>query len=298
MKQQHRAYTYAFLAILCWSTVGTAFKLTLRYTDFLSFLLYSSFFAVCVHLLIIIIQGKTGLLKRLKAKDFLHSAFLGMINPFLYYLVLLKAYDLLRAQEAGTLNYSWPVVLVLLSIPFLKQKISWKSLLAVLVSFTGIIIISTHGHLFSLHFTSAPGVLLALGSAFFWAIYWIFNMKDKREDVTKLFLNFCFGFIYILVTVIVRNEVLQNASFRMQEWRGIAGAAYIGVFEMGITFVFWLMALNLSVTTAKVSNLIFLSPFISLIYIHFIVGETIFLSTFIGLIFIVGGIVLQQYLKR
>jgi drug/metabolite transporter (DMT)-like permease len=66
---------------------------------------------------------------------------------------------------------------------------------------------------------------------------------------------------------------------------------------MCINFILWLMALKLSSTTAKVSNLIYLSPFISLILIHFFVGEVILLSTIIGLLFIVGGIIIQQYLK-
>ena len=66
---------------------------------------------------------------------------------------------------------------------------------------------------------------------------------------------------------------------------------------MGIPFVLWLKALNYSRTTAGVSNLIYLSPFISLIIIHFIVGEVILLSTVAGLSFIVGGIVWQGYLK-
>jgi drug/metabolite transporter (DMT)-like permease len=63
---------------------------------------------------------------------------------------------------------------------------------------------------------------------------------------------------------------------------------------MGITFVLWLRALRLSRTTAQVSNLIYLSPFVSLVLIHLIVGETIMLSTITGLVFIVAGIVLQQ----
>lgn len=299
VKQQYRAYTYAILAVLCWSTIGSAFKISLRYIDWLHLLLLSSFVTVLVHFIILLSQKKIRLLKSLKPKDFLHSALLGLLNPFLYYLVLLKAYELLRAQEAGTLNYIWPLVLVLLSIPLLKQKISYWSILAVVISFTGIIIISTHGHLLSMKFSSPPGVLLAMSSALFWALYWIYNVKDKREEVSKLFLNFCFGTLYILILIItLRFWQPQVTGLRPQAWWGITGAVYLGIFEMGITFVFWLMALKLSETTAKVSNLIFLSPFISLIFIHFVVGETIFVSTFIGLIFIVGGIILQQNLKR
>jgi drug/metabolite transporter (DMT)-like permease len=53
----------------------------------------------------------------------------------------------------------------------------------------------------------------------------------------------------------------------------------------------------LSEATAKVSNLIFLSPFISLIFIRFVVGERILPSSIIGLGFIAGGILIQRTVK-
>ena len=291
MKQQRKAYLFALLAILCWSTIGSAFKLSLRYLDYLDLLLLSSFVAAMVLAFTTCIQKKNGLLKKLTGRDYFHSAFMGLLNPFLYYLVLLKAYELLPAQEAGTLNYIWPLVLVLISIPMLHQKISKWSFIAVLISFTGILIISSHGQPFSLRFSNPLGVMLALGSAIFWAFYWIFNLKDKREPVTKLFLNFCFGFFYILIAVLLLKGL------KIPSWQGVVGSVYLGLFEMGIPFVLWLKALELSSTTAKVTNLIYLSPFFSLIIIHFAVGETILFSTVTGLILIVSGIIMQQYLK-
>jgi drug/metabolite transporter (DMT)-like permease len=78
---------------------------------------------------------------------------------------------------------------------------------------------------------------------------------------------------------------------------GLLGCVYIGIFEMGAAFVLWLKALQLSEATAKVSNLIFLSPFISLIFIKFVVGERILPSSIIGLGFIAGGILVQQTIK-
>ena len=298
MKQQRQAYTYALLAVLCWSTIGSAFKISLRYLDFLTLLLFASFIAAVVLFIILLLQEKLHLMKKIKKEDLLSSAFLGLLNPFLYYIVLLKAYELLPAQEAGTLNYIWPLVLVLLSIPMLRQKITGWSILAILVSFLGIMLISTHGQLLTLRFSNPVGVLLALGSAIFWALYWIFNMKDSREEVSKLFLNFCFGFFYIILTIaILRFLGLNWSRYPLLPWQGIAGSVYLGIFEMGVTFILWMMALKLSSTTAKVSNLIYLSPFGSLILIHFFVGEVILLSTVIGLAFIVGGIILQQSIK-
>jgi len=281
----------AMTAILFWSTIGTAFKLSLNYLDPLPLLFYSSLVACIILFIIILIKGKWRLIQKMSFNEFLLSAFLGLLNPYLYYVVLLKAYDLLPAQEAGTLNYIWPLVLVLLSIPILKQKISSWSVIAILISFSGIIVISTHGDLFNFKFSSPLGVILALGSAVFWASYWIFNLMDQREAVIKLFICFCFGFLYTFITLIFTHGL----SFPSLE--GLGGATYIGIFEMGITFLIWLNALKYSSTTAKVSNLIYISPFISLIIIHFVIGEVILFSTFIGLVLIVGGIIMQQYLK-
>ncbi|MFW5773315.1 MAG: EamA family transporter [Tangfeifania sp.] len=57
----------------------------------------------------------------------------------------------------------------------------------------------------------------------------------------------------------------------------------------------WLKAMEYSTNNAKIGNLVFLAPFISLIFINYILKETIFLTTFIGLVFIVTGIFVQQF---
>ena len=300
MKPQKKAYLFAFAAISCWSTIGSAFKISLRYVDPMGLLFFASLVACMLLFAILLAQGKLSMLRNLTPKEVLLSAFLGLLNPFLYYSVLLKAYDLLQAQEAGTLNYIWPLILVLLSIPMLRQKISFISIVAIFISFAGIIIISSHGQFSGSCSTAAQpdrightyGVLLALGSAILWALYWIFNVKDQREAVSKLFMNFCFGFLYSLILIVVSGR------FRFPVWQGLTGSIYIGLFEMGITFVLWLYALKFSSTTAKVSNLIYISPFISLIIIHVTIGEAILPSTVIGLLMIISGITLQQYLKR
>lgn len=292
MKQQQKAYFYALSATLLWSTVGSAFKLTLRHIAFADLLFIASFTSVVLLFVVLLYTGKVTLLKSLKPGDYLKAAALGMLNPFLYYLVLLKAYDLLMAQEAGTLNYIWPVVLVLLSIPLLHQKISWLSVVAILISFSGTIIIGTRGQLLEMKFGNPLGVMLALASAIFWALFWIYNVKDKKDEVVKLFLNFCFGTIFIFI------YLLFTTGISIPNILGFSGAVYAGLIEMGITYILWLKALQLSSTTAKVSNLVYLSPFISLIIIRFIVGEQILVSTIFGLLLIVGGILMQQLIPK
>ena len=108
-------------------------------------------------------QGKLAVISTLSGADLARSAALGFLNPFLYYVILFKAYSLLPAQEAQPLNWTWPIMLVLLSIAILKQPIRWASVLAIVVSFTGVLVISTRGDVLGFRFTNLPGALLALG---------------------------------------------------------------------------------------------------------------------------------------
>jgi drug/metabolite transporter (DMT)-like permease len=288
MTNQNKAYIFAGTAVLMWSTVGSAFKLTLARISPLQMLLFASFISIVVLFIILLIQKKLPELKGSTSKDLFHSALNAILNPFLFYIVLFFSYDLLLTQEAMVINFTWPLPLTLLSIIILKQKISWKSVMAIMISFLGIVIIATKGDFQTLKFENPAGVALALGSTLIWSFFWIVNMRDKRDEVVKLFLNFLFGFLYILVTAIIMDIVV------IPDWQAIAGVLYIGVFEMGVAYVFWLKGLQLSSTTAKVSNLLFIAPFISLILINLIVGEQLLWTTLAGLGFITVGIVLQK----
>lgn len=292
MKSNKKAYLFALLAILSWSTIASAFKITLSQLDFLNTLFYSASTSTMVLLVLIFIKGKQKLLKGIKRKDFLNGLIRGSLNPFLYYIVLLRAYELLRAQEAGTLNYIWPITLVLFSVPLLKQKIGWLSILAIFISFCGIVVISTEGRISSFELREPLGVLLAVGSSVFWALYWILNLRDKQDTVIKLFLNFCFG------TILILGLLLINGTLQIPNWRGLAGSVYIGIFEMGLTFFLWMNGLKYADNTARVSNLVYLSPFISLVIIQITIGEKILTATILGLTLIVSGILIQHFSSR
>lgn len=292
IKNQKLAYIYALLAVTCWSTVATAFKIALQHVDYVQLLMFSSFVAALALFIIILIQGKFKSIKNQSTRDVFLSMFLGFLNPLFYYLVLFKAYSLLPAQQAQTLNYTWVIMLVLLSIPFLKQKVSFVSIISVFICFFGAFVISTGGNILNMQFTSLPGVLLALGSSIIWALYWIFNLKDKRDEILKLFMNFSFGFILSLISTYFLSE------YKIPDLKGFLSVTYIGLFEMGITFMFWLKALNYSKSSAKISHLIYLSPFVSLVLINFILKEPIKISTLLGFCLILLGIFIQEYFKK
>lgn len=296
MDDQRRAYLCGGLAVLVWSTVATAFKIALRTLDPLQLLLLADAVSILALLAVLAARGRLGLLRAMPRREKLLCCGLGLLNPFLYYVVLFQAYALLPAQEAQPLNYTWAVTLSLLAVPLLGQRLRPRDLAAILVSYAGVVVISCRGDLTGLRFSNPQGVALALGSTLLWALYWIGNTRLKADPVAALLLNFLAAFPCILAATLAFSALPPLG------WVGLLAGAYVGLFEMGLTFVLWLSAMRLAARTpsgtARVANLIFLSPFLSLVFIHFLLGEAIRASTLAGLVCIIAGNALQQTGKQ
>jgi len=286
--KNNKSFLFAFAAVMLWSTVATAFKLSLRGMSFAQLLFYASLTSSVFLLIHGLITDRKILSKVFNKNIFLKNLLLGTINPFLYYLVLFKAYSLLPAQEAQPLNYTWPIMISVFSAIFLKQKLSFKTLTGLMIAFLGVVVISTHGEILSLRFHNLFGVTLAVGSSLIWASFWILNLSDTRTAEEKLLGAFIFG------TILTAIYLTLFDSFIVSDPKLLFGAAYTGLFEMGVTFFLWMKALQLSEDRAKTSTLAYLSPFLSVLFIAFILKETILLSSIIGLALIIGGILYQH----
>jgi len=285
---QKKAYLYAGVAVFFWSTVASAFKVGLQHINFIQFLFFASWTSLFVLLIINLFRGNLNRLKSLEKKDLAFSALMGALSPFGYYLVLFKAYEILPAQVAQPLNMVWPIVLVFLSVILLKQKISYKSFIALFICFIGVYFISSQGEPGVLAFKEPLGVLLAAGSSLIWSLYWIYNVKKGMDETLQLLLNFFFAALYITIFILIFND------FRNLDLTGITLAVYAGIFEMGITFILWIRAMKYTASNDKISNLVYIAPFLSLIFIHYFVGETIYVTSLIGLSLIVIGILVEK----
>ena len=284
---ESRAILYALIAVLCWSTVATAFKIALNYQAVSALVFIASFSSVILLGFILLYQGKFLLAITSLRQHYKRALLFGLINPLLYYHVLLWAYALLPAQVAQPINYTWAIMLALLSVPLLGHKLSKYDLISLLICYSGVIIISS-GATNSAQTTTLTGLILALASTVIWALYWIFNSRDQRDPVIGLFQNF-------LLTLPIAALLAHPINW---QWPALLSSIYVGIFEMGISFVFWLMAMKHTQNTSRISSLIFLSPFISLLLIHFVVGENIHNYTFYGLILICFGLFIQNRYKN
>jgi len=283
------AYRYAFIAVFLWSTVASAFKLTLQYLTPVELVLYSSISStICIYFVLLYLNQTKYILQYIK-RNVAKVLILGFLNPFLYYLILFKAYSLLPAQEAQAINYTWALMLAYLSVPILKHKLTFRDIIAGIICYIGVLVISTKGDIIGLNFSDINGLFYALFSTIIWALYWLFNVKNSSRPIVALFSNFLISIPFILIYYITQSNINIPSVY------GLLGSVYIGVFEMGITFVLWTKAMGYAKNTATISNIIFISPFFSLIFIYFLVGEDILISTVIGLFMIISGLFFQKY---
>jgi drug/metabolite transporter (DMT)-like permease len=189
------------------------------------------------------------------------------------------------SQEAFIINYTWPMATVFFGWLILKNKISLVSIISLFVSFLGVVIVATGGKFTNLYF-DARGVFSVLAGAFLYGLYSVLSKKqsyDKYLSVAffNLFAVFYSG-VYLFFTSSLSNLNLNQS----------IGLLWIGVFPNGLAFVFWLLAVKQGNIT-KISNLIFITPFLSIVFSYFWLGEEVKITSIIGLLIILLGIFVQ-----
>lgn len=288
MKSEQKALIYALLAVAMWSTVATAFKVALQYHSIISLLTGASLVSLLTLTAILIQRRQLKTALTSLPSSWKQRLLLGLINPVFYYLILFEAYRRLPAQVAQPINYTWAITLALLSVPILKQKLSRSSLSGLAVGYGGVIVISMAGRNVTGDLDML-GLILAIVSTLLWAGYWLLNTRDESEPIIGLFQNFLVAtpVLFVIFLLFSKSNTL---------WHGpaIASVVYVGLFEMGLAFVFWQLALSHTQNTARLGTLIFLSPFISLFLIHLVLGEPLQLQTFLGLTLIIAGVIAAQ----
>ncbi|WP_447553468.1 DMT family transporter [Vreelandella sp. EE22] len=286
MSQDRKAIACGLGAVALWSTVATAFKLALSYMSPLELMWIAAL--VSWMLMGALVIKRAQLAQALKT-GWKTAAWAGVMNPVAYYLMLFAAYDRLPGQEAMALNYTWALAMALLAVPLLGQRLTRRDVAAGCVAYAGVWVIATRGQVFNVAFEDPLGVILALCSTLIWAVYWLLNARDTREPLVGQWQNFSVGL------PILTFLLLLGPGMNWHGMQALGAGIYVGLFEMGVAFILWQLAVRNVSRTAKVSNLIFLSPPVSLLLLHLVVGEPLLTSTFLGLGLILTGLALQQF---
>jgi len=279
-----RALTAALAAVALWSTVAAGFKLGLAWLEPLQLL----FLGCAVSALFFASAATVTRSWRFDRATLAVSLAFGLMNPLLYYLVLFSAYDRLPAQIAQPLNYTWAITLSLLAVPMLRQPLSRRMGAGIVVSYAGVLVLLSQGRLDQLPDVDGLGVTLALGSTVVWAGYWLLVARNSMPPLTLMATSFC------LALPMVALACHLGPGWPRLNWQSVGYGLWVGLVEMGVTFLLWQHALRLTRHAARIGQLIFLSPFLSLIFIATLTGERILGTSIAGLAIIIAGLIIAR----
>ena len=281
-------YTYAIITVFIWSTLAALVKKMLFDIPNLEALSVSSFFAFLFLLLVNIKRGSIKEMKKYSARDYGIMGGVGFLGLFVYSALYYYGIAQLSSQEACILNYLWPIMLVIFSCIILKEKMTFMKGVAMLCSFAGIFILS-FGKGGASTGNTAFGIISCIVAA---ACYGLFSVLNKKTDYDQS--------IAMMVMWLVVAVCSMLLGIMTEQWIVIKGSRWIGMLWLGVVvdaaaYLMWALALKGSENTAKIANLAYLTPFLSLIVSAVFLKEKVQLRAFIALIFIIGGILLQSF---
>ncbi len=284
-------YTYAIVTVSIWATLAAISKMLLNDIPNLETLAISGFFAF---VFLLILNVKSGIIKEMSSysvKDYLIMAGHGFLGLFLYSALYYYGLTQLTSQEACILNYLWPIMLVIFSSIILKEKITVTKGIAMLCSFLGIIILST-GNGNAVIANTPSGIVSCIVAA---ACYGLFSVLNKKADYNQ---NIAMMVMWFVVAVC--SSILGPVT---EVWKPIEGAQWLGMLWLGVivdavAYLLWALALKDAGNTAKIANLAYLTPFLSLVISAIVLKEQVSLRAIIALLFIVGGILFQNFFDR
>jgi drug/metabolite transporter (DMT)-like permease len=281
---ERRALAHALAAVALWSTVATGFELGLRVLEPIQLLTLGTL----VSTFVLWLAGFAKGVPRPSRQQLGLALQLGLLSPCLYYLLLFEAYDRLPAQIAQPLNYTWAIVLALLSVPLLGQRIDRRMGLGIATSYAGVVLLLAQGRPGGPLVLDWTGVALALSSAVVWAAYWLLDARAGFDPLSTLAWGFSFA------SPIMLSACLLGPGWPEISWEIAGYGLWVGAIEMGVTFMLWQRALRLTANVGRIGQLIFLSPFLSLVWISLVRGEAVQPASIAGLGVIVVGIVLAR----
>ncbi len=286
MIKKNKSYFYLALCILLWASIPVASKKMLVELNNIQILFYSTILSFLALGVILLIEKKIVVMRNYSLRDYFTMSFLGFLGTYLFYILLYGAFALIPASEGYILNFTWPILVLILAFILLKEKITVKKIIAILISFFGIVVIVTKGRIFSLSLSNMQGDLLALSASFVFAFFSVLGKKYNYDKTISTFIYFASGLVFITLTTLFFSSI-KLPSANVWLW-----LLYNGILVNGVSYIFWFKALEHG-DTHVISNTLYLTPFLSLIYISIFLNEKILLSSIIGLIIIVSGIIVQ-----
>lgn len=223
---------------------------------------------------------------RIRLKDVWCFLGTGIISLLLFSVCYFNALTYTSLSVAAILLYTAPICVMLMSVFLFKESMTAQKVLALILAFAGCILVSGIGADASV---SWIGVLLGLGSGFFYALYSIFSRYAINRGYgawTITFYTFLFcstGCALLCDWDVIYTVAKADSSILL--W--ILGLGFITAF---LPYVLYSYALE-NMESSKASILASVEPVVGTICGVFIFHEPISVLDILGIALVLGAIV-------
>ena len=284
---QSRVYFYAISAVVIWSTLAAVAKSILTEIPTFEALFLSSLAASVFLLAVQLVRGGARIFRAYDWRGYLAMAGLGFVGLFVYSGLYFYGLTQLTSQEACILNYLWPMMIVLFSALLLGERITVRTAVALLLSFSGVLVLTLGGEGRAdgnAVLGSAACVLAAL-------CYGLFCVLNRKRNVDPTVLMTVAWGVTALCALLV---TLMAETWVKLSWTQWGGLLWFGIFVNAVGYLWWALALRDARNAAMVANLAYAVPLLSLVVSAVTLGEEMSSAAFIALVLIMGGILLQS----
>ena len=286
-----KEYIMAGITVFFWGTSAPVCKVLLTDTANMEVLCLASIFAALALLTITLAKGQWGELKQYTPRDLLRVGLLGFTGYFLYSAFYYQGIACLDAQIACIVNYLWPIFTVCFACIILKERFSGAKFLALLLSFSGVIVVMFRpGQTSTFSSGQLKGYLSCILAAALYGLFCNLNKKQGGNQLINMFLYHTLSAICDLVCCLFTGFTAVDAGH-------VAGVLWLGLFVNALGDLLGALALQGS-NAAIISNFAYGTPAIAMLLCYFFLGEPLYITSVIGLVLILSGFFLQMYFQK
>lgn len=278
------SHFYAICTVFLWASAYVFTKVALNYfTAFsLGFLRY-----LVAAIVLIIAAGikKIGLPDFKDIPKFILSGFLGFT---LYNIAFNIGSKTLSSTTGSIIISSVPILTALFASFYLKEKLNALSWIAILIEFSGILVLMLWNSILSI----STGVLWMLGAAILLSGYNITQRQYTKKYTAFQSTTYSIVAGAILLSVFSPEGITQIIQAPLNQ---VFVVLYLGIFPGAVAFICWSKALSLAKKTSDVSNYMFVTPLLSMILGYIIILEVPDIATYIGGSIVLIGLLIFNY---
>jgi drug/metabolite transporter (DMT)-like permease len=129
------------VAILCFAVMDAAIKYLTADFGTWQIMFFRGFFSLIPIAVLVARSGGVGTLRSRRPLSHVGRALVGIAAAFCFF----YAYSLMPLADAYAIGFAGPLFMTALSVPVLGEKVGWRRWLAVLVGFTGVLVMLRPG---------------------------------------------------------------------------------------------------------------------------------------------------------